>query len=205
MESLRESRQWIAALKGQARTQAEALEVIRNAFGKEADHLRRYEEVRSLEHLRERVAQEVAAIERSETSALRASTKATLATGVAKLAIGTVIGAMARSEEHPLSFGWRLAANDFTRKEPFGTVVVAVGPEGVPLDVDVVSISRYARRSGRSELNVRAALERDGHKVMTPEAFYSLLDRLKKDALTEARKVALPHVRAVLKLAEDAE
>ena len=46
-------------------------------------------------------------------------------------------------------------------------MAVAVGPKGIPDDVRTVSLSRVARETGRTESEVRAALESRGYRIMS--------------------------------------
>ena len=91
---------------------------------------------------------------------------------------------MRHSREHPLSVGARLAQGDFERTAPCGTVLVAVGPGGVPDDVKVVALSQQARELEKTESEVVAALKASGYHTMTPESFFTALDELKEKVLT---------------------
>jgi hypothetical protein len=71
--------------------------------------------------------------------------------GLAAFALGTLRAAVVHSED-PLSVGLGLAKGDLERKQPYGTVLVVIGPSGVPEDVDVIPVSRWARESGRTSL-----------------------------------------------------
>ena len=46
-------------------------------------------------------------------------------------------------------------------------MAVAVGPKGIPDDVRTVSLSLVARETGRTESEVRAALEGRGYRIMS--------------------------------------
>ena len=118
-----------------------------------------------------------------ENIASSASTKATLFTGLAGLAIGTLMGAALRTEDHPLLVGARLANNEFKRTESFGTIAVAGGDAGVPDDVQVVSLSKYARDRRSSEWDIRAEYEARGYRLMTPDSFFKFLDQVKDNVL----------------------
>lgn len=172
------------ALRRRARVQFDAVATLKETFAQEAQHLHRYDQARSLDALREKVAQEVSDAQRTETAASNGFTKVTLIIGVAKLALGSLAAAALRTQEHPISIGAQLAADDFARTKPFGTVAVTVGPGGVPDDVNVVALSQQARQSGKAESEVVAALEASGYRVMTPESFSIALNELKRKVLT---------------------
>ena len=73
------------------------------------------------------------------------------------------------------------AANSvMSKKSPFGSVFIAIGKEGLPEDVKVVSISRLARESKKSELDVKVNLQTNGYLLMTPEAFIQILDKAER-------------------------
>jgi hypothetical protein len=73
-------------------------------------------------------------------------------------------------------------------------VAVAVGPKDIPDDVRTVSLSRVARETGRTESEVRAALEGRGYRIMMPDEFLRLLDELKDKVL--GGTASLPFVEA---------
>lgn len=58
-------------------------------------------------------------------------------------------------------------------------MAVTVRPKGILEDVRAVSISRDARETGKSESEVRAALEGPGYRVMMPSDFLRFLADLK--------------------------
>lgn len=183
MESMTGCRLRVEALRHQARVQADALAALKEAFAQETEHLHCHDQARRLDALREKVAQEVSDIERMEAAASRGFTKGKLIGGLVTFTLGSLIAATLHSREHPLSIGARLAHGDFTRTAPFGAVVVAVGPDGVPDDVNVVCLSRRARELKKSESEVVAALKASDYRVMTPESFSIALSQLKEKVL----------------------
>ena len=84
------------------------------------------------------------------------------------------------------------------RYRPFGTVMVRVGPKGLPQDAKAVSISQLARDSSRPETEIVNRLQEDGYLVFSEEAFSSLTDKLVADV--RRGKLRLPISRE--KLAE---
>jgi len=183
MESVMVYRQRREGLRCQVKALEEAVRALDNAFAQEAEHLRRQDQAQCLDDLRARVAQEVTEIQRAESAASYSFTKGTLISGLMKFAIGGAMAAMLHSKEHPLLVGANLAGDDFTRTKAFGTVVVAVGPKGIPDDVLTGSLSRVARESGRTESEVRAAFEGRDYRIMMPDEFLRLLDELKDKVL----------------------
>ena len=64
------------------------------------------------------------------------------------------------------------------RQQPFGLVMVCIGPKGLPDDVKGVSISQLARESNRLESQIINKLREDGYLLFSQEAFSALIDKL---------------------------
>ena len=186
MEGMTAYRQQMEALRCRAKAQVEALGVLEKAFAQEAEHLHRGDQAQCLDALRARVTYEVSHIRRMESAASFGFTKATLITGLAKLALGSLMASAVRSQEDPLSFGVWLANTSFARTAPFGNVAVAVGPGGLPDEVNVIPLSRHAREMGKSESEIMAAIEAHGYRLLTPESFFRALDQLREHVLKGA-------------------
>jgi len=73
-------------------------------------------------------------------------------------------------------------------------VAVAVGPKGIPDDVLTGSLSRVARETGRTESEVRAALESRDYRIMMPDDFLRSLGKLKDKVL--GGTASLPFIEA---------
>jgi len=183
MESVMAYRQEIEGLRCQVKALEEAVRALDNAFAQEAERLRRQDQAQCLDDLRARVAQEVTEIQRAESAASYSFTKGTLISGLMKFAIGGAMATMLHSKEHPLLVGAKLAGDDFSRTKAFGTVVVAVGPKGIPDDVLTGSLSRIARETGRTESEVRAAFEGRDYRIMMPDEFLWFLTELREKVL----------------------
>jgi len=206
MDNMTPCRELVEELRSLVRLQEGALHYLEKAFSEEAELLRRHDQASCLDALEARVAQEAAHIRRMETAASLGYSTATLFGGLAAFALGSLAAAALHTEEHPLSVGAKLAAQSLTRTETFGTVVVAVGPKGVPAEVSVVSLSQYARELDMSESQVIAIVKERGYRLMTPEEFLSALDELKKRVLKEVLTLPAASARLLLKPpAKDAE
>lgn len=182
MESITTCGQYVEALCCQAREQAAVLEPLGEVFAQEAKRLVRYDQAVCLRWLKARVLHEVDDIQRMETAASYGFTKATLITGMTKLALGGLAAAVVRNR-HALSIGAYLAESDLTRTSPFGKVMVAVGRGGLPDDVEVISLSRLARKSDKLESDIEAALQTHGYLLMTPDVFSRVLTELERRVL----------------------
>lgn len=203
MEGMTDCRRRVEALRCQVRAQVDALGILEQAFAAEGEHLRRYDQARCLDVLRARVTQEVEHLRRGEASLSGRFTRVTLISGLAKLVIGSVAAVARHTREHPLSVGVKLAASDFSQTAPFGTVMVAVGPGGIPDEALAISLSQYAREWGRSESEITAAVSKQGYRLMTPEAFFSVLDELKGKVLKDALPLPMATPTFVLKPADE--
>jgi hypothetical protein len=82
------------------------------------------------------------------------------------------------------------------RHRPFGTVVVRVGPRGLPNDARAVSISLSARDSHRLEPEIVSGLRENGYLVFSEETFSYLIDKLVADV--REGKLCLPISREKL-------
>jgi len=178
MESVTVCRQRLEALRCRVRTQVKALGVLKTAFAKEAEHLRRHDQAQRLRDLRSQIMREVKHVQRMESEAAYAFEMGTFITGLMKFSVGALGAAAAGRPESPLLVGARLAKDDFERREPYGTVLVAVGPGGIPDEVNVVPVSRWARESGRPEAEIEAALKAQGCVLMQPQTFYRVMEGL---------------------------
>lgn len=183
MESVTPCRQRLQALRCLIAKQSDALAALAEVFAQEAEHLRRHDQARCLRDLRSEVIREVDHIQRAEADAAYMFDKVMFISGLAKFAFGALGATMAGSSEAPLSVGTRLARGDFERTQPYSTVLVAVGPGGVPDGVHVVPVSRSARESDRSEAEIEAELRHQGHFLMTPQTFSKLVDELEVKVL----------------------
>jgi hypothetical protein len=79
----------------------------------------------------------------------------------------------------------------------FGTVLVCIGPDGVPDDIRVVNISQIVRETRRDEKAVISSLEIEGDVLMRSDVFSSLMDTLIDRIIT--RKLILPISQAIFK------
>ena len=183
MENMSSCRQQLEALRSQVKEQTDALSALETAFLQEAEYLRRYDQARLLRALHDRVTQGVRHVRRMEESASYSFNWAMTITGSAKLALWSLIAAKRHSKEHPLTIGLEHAKSDFSRTAPFGTVVVAVGPKGIPDDVKVISLSHCARERSRPESEIVAAIEDRGYQLIEPKSFLRTLEELKEQVL----------------------
>jgi len=72
----------------------------------------------------------------------------------------------------------------------FSTVLVCIGPEGVPDDVSVVSVSRIARELCQPESEVIGEIQKAGNLLLDEEAFSEFIDGLVEEIMRG--QIALP-------------
>jgi len=183
MESMTRCSRRLKALRRQTRAQGNAVAALKDVFAEKAEHLHRHDQAQHLDALGERIALEVSDIQGMEIAASYGFTKGTLIGGLMTFTVSSLAAAAMRSREHPLSIGARLAQSAFARTAPFGEVRVAVGRRGIPDDVSVIPLSRWAREQGRLKSEIVALLEARGYRLVTPESFSAMLSESKEKVL----------------------
>ena len=151
--------------------------------------MHRHDQAAIIHSLRDRVMSEVGAMRGTEAVAASGYARTAIAVGLGSLAIGGLVSA-ASGHSAPKRIGAQVSRDIMSKKVPFGSVEIAIGKQGIPEDVKVVSVSRLLRESGRSEPEVRATLRKEGNTLMVPEAFARSLDTLERRILD--RSVSLP-------------
>jgi len=116
-------------------------------------------------------------IKRIESAAQLGSTKGTLLEGGVTFTLSSLYSA-AIGRKDALNNGARMAKSVLNREVPFGTVLIAVGKSGLPDDLEIVPVSRLARESNRSELEVETSLKYRGSLLITPDKFAKVLDKV---------------------------
>jgi len=167
---------------GNSQSQAKKLtetELALNAlFAGEETRLEREDEASSLKALYRTIVEQLDRTKYSESFACYGDTKANLVFSVTGL-VAKIIVATTKNQR-----AWNFVNNIFDtegHKKPFGTVMVCVGPKGLPDDATVISISQSARESNRSESEIMNKLQDDGYLLFSQEVFSLLIDRLVGD------------------------
>lgn len=169
----------------------------------EADYLSRRDQARRLRDLRCQVTQEVEYVQHKESVAAYTFSQSKLISGLVNFGLGALGAALAGSRKHPLSVGAQMAKSEFERRQPYGTVLVAVRRNGVHDEVHVISLSRLARESGRPEAEVKAVLEAQGYLLMTPKTFSRVMDGLEDGVLSGTRALPVGSASLLLKSGEE--
>ena len=180
MESLISHSTCLRSLQRQARKLTSENLSLANLFAEESSRLNQQDEASRLKALYSSIRQQLDEAKSLEIAASYGHSKATLVTSLAGLVVGVAIR-MASEDKRALAFSDHLLENLGGKRRPFGTVLVSIGPKGLPDDVQVVSISELARQSNRQESEVISELRERGHLLFSEEAFSRLIDRLTTD------------------------
>lgn len=180
MESLTPNSAYLKNLRHQARKLAAASLSLSNLFAQEAVRLDRGDQASRLEALYFSIRQQLDGAKRNEDAASCADSEVNLKVSLGKLVVGGAIK-MVSENKRLLAFSDYLLKGLGGEQRPFGTVLICVGPRGMPDDVQVVSVSRLARESNREESEVINELRIRGCLLFSEEAFSLLINRLTHD------------------------
>ncbi len=189
MGSMTISKAFLEDLADQARKLTSDVLCLVNLFDEEAIQLSRHDAVSRIRALHSSVSQQLDSKKESERAAHYGGTKARMVTSWGELAAGSLILLATKDK------GWRVFSDHLLRnvggkRRPYGTVMVCVGPKGLPDDVQVVRISELARESNREESEVIGKLRKSGLRLFSEEDFSRLIARLVAE-IQEGR-LALP-------------
>jgi len=194
MEGLKSFHDRLKNLQSQGKKLIEARLALNALFVEEEIRLKREDEVSILMMVRCAIVEQLQRLKHIETSASHGHSQANLAL----FPVGLVVTAMVSKSNRPSAIMDYLLRGPSDRHRPFGTVMVCVGPKGLPDDVKAVSISQLARDSNRLEPEIVNRLQEDGYLLFSEEVFSSLIDKLIADV--RQGKLRLPVSRE--KLAE---
>ena len=189
MDTAGEFNRRLKELQCQLRRQTTAVEELGGVLDQCATNVLRRDQAFSLDNLSARIMREVEDAQITEVVASNKFNERQLTRGVLSFAAGALFAAIA-GQRDPLSRGARLIQPVLDQKAPFGTVLVAVGKQGLPDDVAVVPLSRLARESKKGEQEIRDILQESGCLLVEPEAYALFMDNLKRRVLDGS--VSLP-------------
>ena len=179
METIVDFIQLIKVMHSELGQEAIVLEKLAVAFAEGAIKLIRHDQVTHLRILKSRIMQEVESVKRMESATEMGATKGALLGSGIVFALGSLFAA-AGGRKDAFNIGAILAQSILTKTVPFGTVHIAIGKGGLP---EVVSVSRLARESSRSESEVVAIFRNNGYLSMTPETFTQVLNKVERGIL----------------------
>jgi hypothetical protein len=177
MEGLESFHAYVKDLCHQAGILAEAAVSLGKSFEIEADRLTREDGAHRLKAIHAAVVEKLEWSKRLESAASYGYTKASLPFSIAG-SIAKIIVAAATENQRARNFVNQVLDTDADKKRPYGTVMVCVGPKGLPDDVQVVSISELARKSNLSDSETIQELQKRGYLLFSQEAFSRLIDKL---------------------------
>jgi len=178
MESMKSFHDHLENSQSQAKKLTETELALNALFAGEETRLEWEDEASSLKALYRTIVEQLDRMKYSESSACYGDTKANLAFSVTGLAAKIIVATTKNQRAR------NVVNNIFDtegHKKPFGTVMVCVGPKGLPDDVRGISISQLARQSSRPQPDIVNKLQDDGYLLFSKEVFSLLIDRLVGD------------------------
>lgn len=177
MGNLKSFHDHLRNLQSQAKKLAGAGPALNALLATEGTRLKREDEASRLRVMCDDIVEQLQRLRQIELSASRGQNQANLILSLVEAGVTAIV-----------SKGRRLSAMTdcllrapSDRRQPFGLVMVCIGPRGLPDDVGVISVSQLARESNRSETEIMSKLRDDGYLLFTEEAFSLLIDRLVVD------------------------
>jgi hypothetical protein len=182
MEDLNYLHAHLQDLKHQAkRLTSSALSLVA-LFDEEANRLNRKDEALRLKELHSSINQRLHQLKRGDDLASQAYDQVNLIFSLGGLAVGSAIKMVSKNKQLRTISG-QLLKNLGNKRLPFGTVLVRIGPGGLPGDLGVVSVSQLARELNRQESEVINAFQERGYLLFDEREFSLLIDNLIADAL----------------------
>jgi len=176
VEDLNSLRSHLNALKLQVRELTSAgLSLITLLTG-EAERLSREDEALRLEALLSSIRRQLNRIRLNEDTASYDHSRTNLILSATNLAMGVIKAASRNTNKEDVSD--YLLNSPAMEQVPFGTVLICIGPEGLPDDVRVVSVSQLAREASRHESEIISELLQHGGLLLKEEIFLLLISKL---------------------------
>jgi hypothetical protein len=167
-------------LRSKAKNLAATGLALTNLFAEEASRLNRLDEASRLRTSYFSLRRQLDSVKSGENAASYGCSQANLIVSLGGLAIGGMIKT-ALKNKHLSVFADSLLKSPTDKERPFGLLLVCIGPRGLPDDVGVVSISRLARESNRTESEIINKLQEGGYLLFNEKTFSLLIDRLVDD------------------------
>jgi hypothetical protein len=177
MEGLKSFYEHLRNLRSQAEKLIDAGFGLNALFAEEETRLQREDEASSLRVAYGTIAEKLEELRGTEVSASYEDSRANsilFVTGLVREAIISKGNRASAMKDY-------LVRKGTERKQPFGLVMVCIGPRGLPDDAKAVSISQLARDSNRPEPEIVKSLRENGYLVFSEETFSYLIDRLVDD------------------------
>jgi hypothetical protein len=192
MEGLKSFHDRLKDLQPQCEKLVETIVALNALFVEEEIRQKREDEVSILTRVHRAIMEQLRELKHSETSASLGHSEANLALFPIRLALAAIFS----KNNLPSAITDYLLRGPDDRHRPFGTVMVCVGPKGLPDDARAVSIPRSARDSNRLEPEIVNGLRENGYLLFSEETFSYLIDKLTADV--RQGKLRLPLSREKL-------
>ncbi len=177
MEGLESLHAHLKNLSHQAGILAEAAVSLSKSFEAEADRLTREDGAQRLKVIHAAIVEELDRSRRLEDAARYGSTKANLILSFTGFAAKIIVAATTENQR-VCNLVDHVFDTSAEKKRPYGTVMVCVGPKGLPDDVRVVSISGLARKSNLSDSETIQEVQKRGYLLFNQGSFSRLIDKL---------------------------
>ncbi len=191
MESLDSARTSLKNIHDHAQILTAAVITLNDSFEAESDRLTRQEAIHHLKIIRTTIKEDLERIRNSENTAKYGQTKADVVFSLTGGAIKLLTGVLTDNQQ-TRNFVNNVFSTSHHNTPTFGTVMVCVGPKGLPCDVRVISVSELARKSNRLESNITRELREKGDLILSEEAFGSLIEKLVSRIREEGLALPVP-------------
>jgi len=190
METIVDFNMWIKQLSLEVKKQTVAVRELAVNFTDGEQRQARSDQATLLRNLKTGILWKVENIRQMELAAQRSDNKITLfGKAPAAFIFGSLYTAATRHKD-AYKTGIKLAGSVLSKDIPFGRVLISIGKEGLPENLKVISVSRFARELNKTESQVETSLKGNGYLLMPPEVFVKVLEKMEREILDGS--VSLP-------------
>ena len=179
-----------------------AVRDLNHLFDESAGSIWQQDQIAVIKALRLRIYAVIRSEKSAEDNAKYSFNKAKIFTGGVGFALGSLIGAMRKSQK-PMSLGAKLLKQELKRQEPFGTLSIALKNDNGLEGVEVVAISRLAREANMTESRIFSSLKARGLILLPPQQFWKVLESLEIKTMEGKYKPQMQLVKQLIKLASN--
>jgi len=176
MEAVKSFHNHLRSFQSRAKKLTETGLALNALFAAEETRLNREDEASTLRAAYRTIVEQLERTKWSESCACYGDSRANLVFSLTGLAAKIVVAATTKNQR-----AWNTVNSVFDtegHKSPFGTVMVCVGPKGLPDDVRVIPTSQLARESNRPQIEITSKLQDDAYLLFSEEAFSLLVESL---------------------------
>jgi len=175
MATLKISHSYLENLRSEGKALIEGASALTELFDRKETRLKREDEASTLRAVYRNITGQLEGMKWSERCACYGHSRANLIFSLTGLAAKIIVAATKNQR------AWNIVNDVFdpaAYKKPFGTVMVCVGPEGLPDDVRAICISQLARESNRTQTEIMSKLQDGGYLLYSEETFSLMIDSL---------------------------